>query len=156
MKTVTLTIPAHDRANKKQKQLIHVNAPNRDIKEEFVQWATGDNDKISCNDLSYAQANMILRKLGVKTVPMHVADMASSWGKFDNSNGKHRNILSLLRQVRWVTPHPKFGEVADVARLGAWLQSDKSPVKKPLMKMESEEVSKVIVALEGILKGLYK
>jgi hypothetical protein len=87
---------------------------------------------------------------------MHVADMASSWGKFDNSNGKHRNILSLLRQVRWVTPHHKLGEVADISRFGAWLQSDKSPVKKPLMKMESEEVSKVIVALEGILKGLYK
>ncbi|WP_273005624.1 hypothetical protein, partial [Leeuwenhoekiella blandensis] len=84
------------KANKKQKQLIHVNAPNRDTKEEWVQWATGDNDKISTNDLTYAQANAILKQMGLKPVPMATADLASTWGKFDKNNQRHKAILSLL------------------------------------------------------------
>lgn len=145
------------KANKKQKQLIHVNCPNRDTKEEFVQWATGDVNKISTNDLTYAEANMILRQLNVKTVPMPVEDLAITWGKFDKNNSKHKAILSLLRQIQWTTEHPKYGNVADIARFGGWLQSDKrAPVHKPLLKMSPEELSKTITALEGILKWMYK
>ncbi|WP_167597668.1 hypothetical protein [Leeuwenhoekiella sp. ZYFB001] len=144
------------KANKKQKQLIHVNAPNRDTKEEWVQWATGDNDKISTNDLTYAQANAILKQMGLKPVPMATADLASTWGKFDKNNQRHKAILSLLIQIKWTTDHPRFGRVADITRFGAWLQSDRAPVRKPLLKMHPEEVSKIINALEGILKSLYK
>lgn len=144
-------------ATKKQKQLIHVNAPTRDIKEEFVQWATGDVNKTSCNDLDFAQANQILKQLGCKPVPMDQGDLASTWGKFNNKNKEHRKILSLLRQIQWTTTSEKWGEVADIIRFGAWLRDDpKAPVKKPLLKMTPEEVSKTIIALQGILKWMYK
>ncbi|MEZ7494485.1 hypothetical protein QO206_03245 [Leeuwenhoekiella aequorea] len=144
------------KANKKQKQLIHVNAANRDTKEEWVQWATNDNSKISTNDLTFAQANMILKQMGLKTVPMATEDLAHTWGKFDKNNQQHKAILSLLRQIKWTTNHPRFGQVSDITRFGAWLQSDKSPVNKALLKMSPDETSKTIIALEGILKSLYK
>ncbi|MEH6407896.1 MAG: hypothetical protein V7767_11495 [Leeuwenhoekiella sp.] len=133
-----------------------MNSPTRDIKEEFVQWATADVSKISCNDLSFAQANMILRQLGMKPEPMPVENQVAHWGKFDKNLQSHRAILSLLRQIKWTSTHPKYGKVADIARFGAWLQSERSPVKKPLLQMTPQEVSKIIIALEGILKSLYK
>lgn len=137
-------------ATKEQKQLIHINAPNRDIKEEFVQWATNDNSKISTNDLNFDQANRILEKLGIKPFK------AENWAKFDKSNPKHKLILSLMRQAQWTKPHPRHGEVADMDRLDSFLKSDKSPVKKPLKSMSSEEVEKIIIALNGIVKHKWK
>lgn len=137
-------------ATKEQKKLIHINAPTRDTKEEFVQWATNSNEKISTNDLSFDQANRILEKLGIKPFK------ADSWSAFDKKNPKHTLVLSLLRQAGWTTPHPKYGEVADLNRLDLFLKSDKSPVKMPLKKMTDIEVEKVIKALKGIVKSRWK
>lgn len=139
------------KATKQQKQLIHINAPTRDIKEEFVQWATNSDEKISTNDLSFDQANKILEKLGIKPFKN-----SESWSKFDKSNPKHKLILSLMRQANWTKPHPKYGEVADLDRLELFLKSDKSPVKMPLKKMTQIEVEKVIQALKGIVKHRWK
>ncbi|KIA86605.1 hypothetical protein [Flavobacterium sp. AED] len=80
----------------------------------------------------------------------------SNWGLFDKNNQQHKAILSLLRQVQWVVPNGKWGEVPDINRLSEFLKSDKSPINKPLKKMEPQEVSKIIVALEGIVKSKYK
>lgn len=79
----------------------------------------------------------------------------SDWGKFNKNNQQHRTILSLLRQANWTTKTDK-GEFADMVRFGDWLQTKKSPVKKPLMSMEPEEVSKIIEALKGLVKSIYK
>ena len=137
-------------ATKEQKQLIHINAPSRDIKEEFVQWATNDNNKISTNDLTFDQANRILEKLGIKPFK------SENWAVFDKSNPKHRLIMSLMYQAGWTKAHPRHGEVADMDRLDVFLKSDKSPVKKPLKKMSDEETEKVIKALKGIVKYRWK
>ena len=75
------------------------------------------------------------------------------WASFDKNNRAHLNILSLCRQAQWTKPHERYGEVADLNRLQAFLKSDKSPVKKPLMEMSKQEVSKIIIALEGIVKA---
>jgi len=80
----------------------------------------------------------------------------SNWGLFDKNNQQHKTILSLLRQAQWVVPNGKWGEVPDINRLSEFLKSDKSPIQKPLKKMEPHEVSKIIVALEGIVKSKYK
>ena len=80
----------------------------------------------------------------------------SNWGLFDNNNQQHKTILSLLRQAQWVVPNDKWGEVPDINRLSDFLMSDKSPVNKPLKKMEPEEVSKIIEAFKGIVKSKYK
>lgn len=79
-----------------------------------------------------------------------------NWGLFDKNNQQHKTILSLLRQAQWVVKNDKWGEVPDINRLSAFLKSDKSPVNKPLKKMEHLEVSKIIEALKGIVKSKYK
>lgn len=71
------------------------------------------------------------------------------WGYFNASNGQHKYILSLVRTLGWVT-HKGNKTFADMERLGKWLQSDKSPVQKPLKKMTPEETSKIITALENM------
>ena len=40
-------------ATKEQKRAIAMNTANKDIKEEFVQWATKDVKKTSTNDLTF-------------------------------------------------------------------------------------------------------
>lgn len=144
------------KANKKQKQLIHLNTPTRYIKEEFVQWATGDDKKISTNDLSFEQANKILRQLGIQPIRPDKEDTPLFWGFFDRKNKQHMQIQSLLHQLHWTVDHPKYGRVADLERFGSWLQSERSPVRKPLKKMDVKECSKIIIALEGIVKSTYK
>ena len=78
------------------------------------------------------------------------------WGFFDVQNTKHRNVLSLLRQAQWTVPSEKHGEVPDLERLSDFLKSPKSPVNKPLKQMKPKELSKLIVALEGIVNHKYK
>ena len=79
-----------------------------------------------------------------------------SWAYFDKENNQHRLILSLCRQAQWVKPHSRFGEVVDLERLQVFLKSVKSPVNKPLKSMTRQELSKIIIALEGIVNHKYK
>ena len=80
-----------------------------------------------------------------------------NWAMFDKTNTKHLKVLSLCRQANWTTKHEKYGAVADLERLSNWLKSDKCPVNKPLKKMDNtKELPKVIKALTGIVKSLYK
>ena len=90
--------------------------------------------------------------------PLQTVDKSTdiNWGIFDKNNQQHKTILSLLRQAQWVVKNEKWGEVPDINRLSAFLKSDKSPVNKPLKKMEPLEVSKIIEALKGIVKSKYK
>lgn len=138
-------------ATKQQKQLIHVNTPNRDIKEEFVQWATMDEKKISTNDLTFEQANQILEKLGL---PPHRLKFLAV---FDKKNYRHKYILSLCIQYGWFENSLKYGRVADMDKLNDWMLSDRCPVKgKKLKDMTNDELSTFIGALEGMIKGRYK
>lgn len=137
-------------ATKAQKKQIAMNTPNKDTKEEWVQWATADVKKTSTNDLSFDQANKILIQLGLSP---HIPD---NWAVFDSKNSKHRLIMSLMRQAQWVKEHPKHGEVADMKKLSDWLQTPKSPITKPLQDMEPEELERIIKALKGIVKSTYK
>lgn len=137
-------------ATNKQKQLIAINIPIKDIREEWVQWATGDNKKTSCKDLTFDEANKILIQIGLSP---HTPE---NWAVFDKTNKKHMVIISLMRQAQWVKPHDRYGEVADMERLSQWLQSPRSPITKPLQQMEPEELERIIKALKGIVKSKYK
>ncbi|MHC5309115.1 hypothetical protein ACYSNM_03390 [Myroides sp. LJL116] len=140
-------------ATKEQKRAIRKNCKfDVNIKEELVQWATSDNNKTSLNDLSFDQANKILVAQGAKSVK---ANADNSWGYFDNNNSKHKYILSLLRQLGMVT-EVKGRDVADINKLGQWLKSDRSPVQKPLKKMNQLELSRVISALEKMVQKKWK
>jgi len=131
-----------------QKRLIAINTPNKDTKEEWVQWATADVKKTSTNDLTFDQANMILKQLGQKE---HVKDL---WSTFDKNNTQHMSILAIMRTAQWVKK-VKGKEVADLEILDHFLKT-KSPVKKPLKKMTTTEVSKVIHALNESIKWIFK
>jgi hypothetical protein len=82
----------------------------------------------------------------------------SNWGLFDKYNQQHLTVLSRLREAQWVIKSEthRSGEVPDTLRFSEFLKSDKSPVNKPLKKMEPHEVSKIIVALDGIVNSKYK
>lgn len=137
-------------ATKEQKQLIAINTPSKDIKEEWVQWATGDTQKRSTNDLSFDEANKILEMLKLKP---HVPD---NWAVFDKDNKKHRNILSLMYQAGW-TIIKDGKEVPDMQRLDAFLKSKKCPIAKPLMQFDDlTEMPKLIQCFKGIVKSKYK
>jgi hypothetical protein len=142
-------------ANKDQKKQIRANfGYDVGLKEEAVQWATGDNSKRSLNDLTYEQADAIIRRQTGKEFEQSPAE---SWAWFDKNNKRHMLILSLCRQAQWVTMHPKLrSEVVDLDRLSNWLKSDKSPVQKKLTKMDAVEIEKIIKALRGIVKSKYK
>ncbi|SEG38842.1 hypothetical protein SAMN05421847_2159 [Halpernia humi] len=78
----------------------------------------------------------------------------SAWALFDRNNTQHKTILSLCHQLGWVQEEkPQF---VDLHRLGGWLKSDKSPVKMPLKEMERPQLSKIISALQIIIKKSYK
>lgn len=80
------------------------------------------------------------------------------WGKgYDPTNGQHRYIISLLHQIGWTVPKPsnKSKNLPDYERFGKWLQSEKAPVSKPWRKMNKQELSKTIVALENMLTKNY-
>ncbi|RWX03388.1 hypothetical protein [Flavobacterium cerinum] len=134
----TLFIPA----NKKQKQLIHVNIP-KDVKEEWVQWATNDIKKISCNDLSFDQANKILEQNKIKPVKLDYR------AHFDKDNARHRYVLSLCIQYGW-SKRGRVATHADLDKLNEWMHSTLCPVQKPLKDMNKEDLDKFIGALESM------
>lgn len=80
----------------------------------------------------------------------------TSWGKFYKDNNQHMTLLSRLRTAQWVTNHPVYGEIADLERLHDFLKNGKSPIKKPLRAMDSNEVSKLIFVFDKIIKGTFK
>lgn len=138
-------------ATKQQKADIRRNAKYKvDIKEEWVQWATGDNSKTSLNDLTYEQAGKILAQQEGKP---HLGD---NWALFDKDNGQHKYILSLCIQMGLKKPSERHGFVADLQALSEWLKSERSPVRKKLMDMLPFELKKIIGALESITKNKYK
>jgi len=125
-----------------QIKIIQTIMPTRDIKEEWVQWATGDVAKISCKDLTFDQANKILVQNKC------AAHKPLFYAKFDKENPRHKYLLSVVIEYGWFKRSGKFGRIADLDELNAWMLSSKCPVRKPLMKMTPDELSKVIAALE--------
>lgn len=139
-------------ATKKQKQIIAIlTKGDKEQKKSLVQLYTGDIAKTSTNDLTHFQANQIIQRLGGKPIAY------GNWAFFDKSNQQHRQILSLCIQYGWSNTSGKHSEVANLNRLDNWLRTDKRcPVAKPLKQMIPQELSKIIVALEGMIKWKYK
>lgn len=125
-----------------RKQLYRLFRYNKDTEAVHVQQVTGDPKKTAASDLSMTQARELIKSLTM------------NWAYFDKHNRQHSTILSLCHQLGWVQDaNPAW---VDLARLSDWLKSFRSPVNKPLQTMETAELSKVIFALEQILKKQYK
>lgn len=98
----------------------------------------------TAKDLTIHQADVLKRKL------------TKNWATFFIGNQQHKYILSLMRQLGWVTSHYKYGEVSDMQRLSSFLKSEKTPVPKPLQDMDTKETSKLISCLESMITKKYK
>lgn len=129
---------------------------NVEIKNEWVQWATGDTSRTSLKSITHDQAIKIMHQQNPHPQPLSKGEGSENWALFDNTNTQHRTVLAQMRTAQWVIPNGKHGEVADLERLSNWLKSELSPVKKPLKQMEPWELSKTIEALKGIVKSKYK
>lgn len=149
-----LPITAHQK-----KTILHNCAFNMDVKDEWVQWVTGDVKQTSLRSLTQAQAVKIIRQQTGDTSPPSegclkggvVNKYEDNWGLFDKKNSKHERIQANLRTANIVVKSEKWGEVADMLGwFNRFLKSSKSPVKKPLKKMTPKEVSKIIEALDGV------
>lgn len=121
-----------------------------DIKEEWVQWVTGDVSRTSLKRLTQAQAVRIIK------AQTGAEPQEDNWGLFDKENKQHLTILAQMRTAQWVIPNDKYGEVPDIERLSDFLKSEKSPINKSLKQMQPWELSKVIEAMKGIVKSKYK
>jgi hypothetical protein len=126
---------------------------NIEMKDEWVQWVTGDNSRTSLRSITHDQAIKIMHQ---QTGTKPKQEDEDNWGEFDKDNRQHLTLLAYMRTAQWTTPNEKHGEVADIERLSDWLKTEKSPVRKPLKKMEPWEVSKIIEAFKGIVKSTYK
>ena len=122
---------------------------NKARKAEVVARFTGNLEKTSIKDLSHAQANAVISHLGGLPIGK------KTWGSFDIKIDSHRYVLSLCHQLEWTKQTAAKGTVADLDRLGRWLESKKSPVRKPLMEMKPGEVSTIINAMESMVKKEY-
>jgi len=121
---------------------------NEETKEEWVQWVTCDVNRKSLKSLTQEQAVKIIRQQTGNAKP----EISENWGYFDNNNSQHKRIQANLITANIVVKNGRWGEVADMLGwFNRFLKSDKSPVKKPLKKMTPEEVSKTIVALDGVV-----
>ena len=79
------------------------------------------------------------------------------WAFFDRKNKQHMVVLSYAMQFGWKRQHPKKGiEVVDLEKLGTWLNSSRSPVRKPLKEMNRSELSRVIKAMEQMVVKKYQ
>lgn len=126
---------------------------NVDMKNEWVQWVTGDTSRTSLKSITHDQAIKIMHQQ-TGTVPTEAA--TENWAKFDKKNTKHKAILSMMYQINW-TKMDIGKEVPDLERLSNWLKSEKCPVSKPLLKLDNAtELPKVITAFSGIVKSKYK
>lgn len=124
-----------------------------ETKNEWVQWVTGDVNRTSLKSITQEQAVKIIR---AQEGSEALNPTQENWGNFDYKKSSHRVILALMHQAQWITKHPEKGEIADLNRLDGFLKSEKSPVQKPLLKMDDKEVQKLIVALNRIVKSTYK
>lgn len=121
-------------------------------KKMVISRFTNDLKKTSVKDLSFDQANKVISKYGGKPLQYE------NWGYFDAKNTQHRYILSLLIQLQWsYYDRQKEKTVPDIYKLSEWLKTAKKcPVRKPLKKMTTGEVSKVIHVLEKLIEWKYR
>jgi hypothetical protein len=137
---------------KKQIQQIQCSFANHKVdRDERLQFMSDffNREIESTKELTFIEADELIyfQRTGEKT--------KANWGFFDKNNKQHIKLLSQLRTAQWTVDNGKYGHVADLERLSDFLKSAKSPVNKPLKKMNAAEVSKVIFAFDGIIKSTF-
>lgn len=130
--------------------LLNKRFTDRQERLDFVSDFFGMEIK-STKELTEKQAFQLIRYLKEgKTIDN------AFYARFDPQNSQHRTILARCHELGWVGTTDSGKIIPDLDRLGAFLISKKSPVKRALLDMTAKEVSKVIYVLENMIKGKYK
>lgn len=82
-----------------------------------------------------------------------------NWGAFTAKKpdpAKRKKLFSLLHQAKWTIDNLKYGKVPDLERLSDFLKSEKSPVNKKLVDMDTNDMKKIIGAFNGIVLSKFK
>ena len=120
---------------------------DRDQKAMVVTRFTRDVTKKSTTNLTFAQANELIKHYGGTPIKY------DHWAYLDFTNSRHGRMYSILMQMGWTHYHiEKQKHIADLMRFSEWLKSNKCPVRKKVKEMSPKECSKVISALEMILE----
>lgn len=132
-----------------RKQLIRLLKYDEVAKKAAVEGVTmGRTD--SLRQLTKKEADFLMGRLQGKPTP-------ALWSYFNKDNSQHRHILSLCIQYGWSIKSERHGEVADLMKLHEWLKEHpKCPVRKPLKQMDKSELSKIILAFEGMINWKFK
>ena len=121
-------------------------ATDKEIRADFVASFT-DGRTDSVKELTRDEADLMICTL---------SGSYSHFAAFDKNNKQHMAVLNLCYELGWTSFNKRLNRhTADLGKLGAFISSKKSPVRKPLMEMTKQEVSKLIYALENILKYNY-
>lgn len=136
-------------ADKAQKKYIYKLCRFDPEVKEAVVWGITNGRTTSTTELTHAEANQLIVSLGGKPL------LYDNWAWFDKTNAKHSYVLSLCIQYSWSVKGGGGGLIADLGRLSEWLKH-RSPVKKPLKKMDGLELSRVIKALEQMTLKKFK
>lgn len=121
---------------------------NAEAKGEVVIQFTGCNTKTSTKDLTFQQANELIKRFGgTPHKPTR-----NKFGFFDKTNQTHKYILSLCRQIGWVTHKQGYGIIPDTDLLGDWLQNT-GYLKKPLKDYTPAELPKLVSQFEKVVKN---
>lgn len=121
---------------------------NEEIKEEWVQWVTGDKTITSLKTLTSEQADKIIKQ------QTGVGAEKSKFQRFDIKNSQHKYILSMCHTIGW-TKNKDGKVIPDMEAFGHWLQT-RSPIKLPLLDMGIKQLQKVIYAFEQVVKHQFE
>jgi len=124
----------------------------RNMKEQMVMEAS-QGRTASIKELSHLEAVELIRHLSNLEAEQNQAE-----GNADKANKQRRRILSICYQMPPEKGFVKYDASAgkhtvDLERLDKFLCSPRSIYKKPLQKHSTKELSRVIVQMEGMLKG---
>lgn len=73
------------------------------------------------------------------------------YGRFTHGNAQHYRLLSLCREIGWLTMNPKTIQlVPDIQRLGAWLKKY-GHLHKPLQQYDRADLSILITQFEKVV-----
>jgi hypothetical protein len=120
---------------------------DKDLRADFIAGFT-DGRASSTKELTSSEADSLIASL---------RGNYSHFAFFDKNNKQHLAVLNICYDLGWTSYNRLLGRsTADLNKLGTFIASARCPVRKKLLSMTRQECSKLITALEGILKSNYR
>lgn len=111
---------------------------DKEVRKEFIYNITQDPERTSTKDLTMQEANMIIDEF---------SDDKKRYAYFDKHNKQHMILISLARQVGWLSTKEDGTVVACLERLGGWIKKY-GHLHKPMKDYNPSQLSKLIFQFE--------